>query len=359
MRQAKPVTRTQVAGLERSLVRTQELLRSGLTERNIAHHVKTGELIRLRRSWYTGKEAWTSPSMADQHLLAMIAVRGAAETTPVFSHRSAATLHGLPVWSPWMERIFHKPASDPRIVALTKSARHGTVGGFLSIHRSDLDPEEVGSIAGFMCTSPVRTIIDLARTEPFGIALACTDSLLNQLFSTNRVIDEAAWHEWRTQLIAYTHDRPRQRGMAIVRKLAILANPGAESPLESVSRLRMHQLGIRVELQVPVPSENGGTLHVDFKLPDFNAFGECDGKVKYFDAEMLNGESAAEVVHKEKLRHDWIVGTTNMRGIHWGAKDVTTAAVFARRLRAFRIEVPGKPTKEFGKEIATFLGRLP
>ncbi|QIM18937.1 hypothetical protein G7066_10725 [Leucobacter coleopterorum] len=361
MPQSEPVTHSKIAHLKRSLVRTQDLLWSGLTERDITHHVKTGDIIRLRRSWYTGQETWTSASMANQHLLAMIAASGAAETTPVFSHRSAATLHGLPVWSAWMERVFNKPPdklTDPKVVALTKPARHGTVSGFLSIHRGELGPEEVGSVAGFTCTSAVRTIIDLARTEPFGIALACTDSLLNKLFSTNRVIDETSWHEWRAQLIAYTLNHPRRRGMAVVRNLAILSDPGSESPLESVSRLRMHQLGIRVELQTPIPAENGGTLYLDFKLPDFNVFGECDGKVKYFNTDMLNGRSAAEVVHEEKLRHDWIEGTTSMRGIRWGAKDLTTAAVFARRLRAFRIEVPGRPTLEFGKDIATFLGRL-
>lgn len=362
MPQTLPISRDHVAHLERSLLRTHDLMRSGLTERSITRLIKVGDLMRLRRSWYVNKSFWNSASFRDRHLLAMIAALGSADTTPVFSHRSAATLHGLPVWSPWMENIFKKPKtnrSDPKIVELTKPIRHGTVSRFLNVHRGVLEPGEGAIVAGFTCTSPMRTIIDLARTEPFGIALACTDSLLNRLFCHDRVLDDTSWHEWRNKLIAHTRSYPGHRGMALTRALATLADPRSDSPLESVSRLRMHQLGIRVELQTPVPSENGGILYLDFRFPEFNVFGECDGKVKYFDPEMLNGRSAAEVVHEEKLRHDWITGSTSMRGVRWGANDVTTTAVFARKLRAFGIEVPGRPTMEFGKEITRFLDRLP
>ena len=140
--------------------------------------------------------------------------------------------------------------------------------------------------------------------------------------------------------------------------LAQLADARAESPLETASRLRFQQLGIAVELQVPVPAPDGGLYFVDFLLPELGVWGECDGKSKYVGPD-TGGHATAETLYAEKRRHDWITGTMNLRGIRWGVREVLTLDRFARHLSAHGIAVPGLPSHEFDAETRSFLARVP
>ncbi|QIM16235.1 hypothetical protein G7067_07050 [Leucobacter insecticola] len=361
MPQDAPVTPAHIAELKTKLLDARSLFQSGLTERAVATKLNTEALVRLRRDSYVNGEFWDSASLADRHLAAMLAVQRAAGSPRVFSHRSAASLYGLPIWSAWMGRICGTPL-DPastKVVDITSTAKRGTRSRSLRRHRGTLRPEDVEIVAGLSCTSPSRTVIDLACTEPFGIALACTDALLREMFTVNRLVDTQSWHEWQDELITYTRRHARRRGMAVTRALATLADPRTDSPLESISRLRFHQLGIAVIPQVRIAAEHTGWLYLDFVLHEQGIFGECDGAMKYSDKQLLNYRTPAEVVLQEKQRQDWAAGESGMRGVRWGAKDVTTAAVFAERLRAFKVEVPGSPTLQFGRETAAFLLRLP
>lgn len=354
-------TSDRLAELAQDLLSTRELFQTGLTERNITSRVRSGELARLRQGAYLHGARWSAASPADRHLTAMIAAQQAATNRHVFSHRSAATLHGLPAWSAWLARIFGSPVrgfADPKAVEVTHPMRHGSQSEFMIHHRGALSAADIVTAIGFSCTSPERTVIDLARTEPFGIALACTDALLRHMFRLGRQLDTQSWRSWQAQLIDYTLRHRGHRGMSTVRVLAALADPRSDSPLESVSRLRFLQLGIPVELQTPVPAEDNGTLYLDFTFPGLNIFGECDGRAKYTDEDLLGDQTPTEVLLKEKDRHDWVTGSTKMRGVRWGASHVTSAAVFAKRLRAFGIPVPGFPSPELDRETRSLLHRL-
>lgn len=81
--------------------------------------------------------------------------------------------------------------------------------------------------------------------------------------------------------------------------------------------------------------------------------------MKYFEKEVRGGRTADEIAYAEKLRYDWICGTTGMRGVRWGASHAVTANRLAARLREFRIRVPGTATLSHGRDIADFLNRLP
>lgn len=350
------------------LMSTSDLRQRGLSKRSIAAEVESGGLVRIRTGWYSYGSAWESAALQTRHLAAIRAAHLAStaspststtstaststSTSPEFSHRSAATLHGLPVWSKWLARVFPDPERqappNPRIVHVVHATRHGRPRERLVRHRSTLSPSDrcttvIEPHLELQCTSPLRTIIDLARTEPFGIALACSDACLRNAFRVHREVDHESWHHWREQLLTRLHEAPRQRGAVAIRRLASLADPRSDSVLESVSRLRFHQLGINVELQTRIPSENGGDLSLDFLLVEHNVFGECDGKIKYTDESLRGTLSPEEVVYAEKRRHDWITGSTGMRGIRWGATDVETLEKFRNRLRSFGIEPASPP----------------
>lgn len=352
-------------------ITTGELRRRGLTARTISRTVEVERLVRLRQGWYADGTEWAKATSAAQHLAAIRAAHHGSSIAPVFSHRSAATLHGLPVWSRWMEQIFSKPDSgdeartaiDPRVVHVTHSSRHGTAHGTLVRHRAVLRDDDIQTVNLVECgilrlTSPDRTLIDLARSEPFGVALACTDALLRHAFRIGRHVDHASWDQWRSTLIARTRQSSRQRGMVAVRALVALADPRSDSVLESVSRLRFHQLGIAVELQRRVPAENGGNLYLDFTLTGRQMFGECDGRAKYLDASVRGEHTADDVLYAEKRRHDWITASTKMRGIRWGASDVATLSAFRSRLRSFGIYETAGPSRAHGHDIAELISAI-
>ena len=347
---------------------TVDLARAGGTERQIAAVVGAAPPVRHTLGWYGNAMRGDAAKPEDRHLAALVAAKQSTERTGVFSHRSAATLLDLPVWSDWMVPSREKSsveergpveAADPLTLHTTTQApARGSFAPLHVRHRCALDRADVVEIEGFPCTSPERILFDLARTESFEIALACADAWLRRSARVGYEVDERAWESWRMRLLARAGEIPRGHGVVAVRVLAALADPRADSPLESVSRLRLLQLGFEVDPQFRVVSERGTLLHLDFRFRGLNVFGECDGKAKYLDPDLRGERSADEVFAEEKRRHDWVTGTTRMRGVRWGASDVLTAARLGRRLRSFGLTVPARPTLEFGSEAAEFLKRL-
>lgn len=84
----------------------------------------------------------------------------------------------------------------------------------------------------------------------------------------------------------------------------------SESVGESITRVQFRQLGLpRPELQSRVVDPNGRVVaRVDFLFADFGTAVEFDGKVKY-QKFLRTGETAADVVYREKLREDAIRST--------------------------------------------------
>ncbi|GAA1798762.1 hypothetical protein [Leucobacter iarius] len=342
------------------------LLRSGIPERAIPAAISSGGLLRLRRGWYIDTPTWNQAEDRDRQVAAILASTRASENQrrrapsgdPAISHRSAATLHDLPIWSRWIRA--GAPSAPPELVQVSASpTSRGNAGHSTKRHRVRLASSDVEVVQGIRRTTLQRTLFDLARTEPFPIALACADSALRRSSRSGYRVDTTAWKAWRRDMLDRAAQFPRGPGVRAVRALAELAHPLADSPLESVSRLRLLQLGIDVEPQYPVPAEDGGTLRLDFRFNGLEIFGECDGRVKYLDEDLRGGRTAGEIVFAEKLRHDWICGTTGMRGVRWGAPHAATAHRLEARLRGFHVPVPGTATLAHGRDIADFLNRLP
>lgn len=332
------------------------LMRSGLSWRGIADRVSSGELIRLRNGWYVRGETWAAERPDVRHLMVIHAARSDRHRNGVFSHRSAATLHGLPVWSDWMRGEGDRAVRDCLTAhLLAPRAASGGSGTRSKLHRDPDGSADTVRIAGFACTSADCTLADLAATEPFAVALACADRLLRDEVAVGRLIDPEGVEAWRARLLALARSRAGARGVRALRALAVLADPRAESPLESVSRLRSWQLGLEPELQVPVRSERGGTLYLDFLFRSVGFFGECDGKEKYLDDELRGQRTPDEVFERERRRHNWASGVTRMNGVRWGVREVVTVERFATHLRAFGVPFPGRAVECFGPEIARFL----
>src|SRR5439155_5833445 len=88
------------------------------------------------------------------------------------------------------------------------------------------------------------------------------------------------------------------------------ADPRAETPLESISRVAFHQLGLPApEPQVEIWHHGYFVARVDFLWRKQCLVGEADGKVKYANVEDLYAEKRREESLRdlglEVVRWDW------------------------------------------------------
>ena len=98
------------------------------------------------------------------------------------------------------------------------------------------------------------------------------------------------------------------------------ADPDSMSAGESLSRVRMFQLGLpRPRLQVEREDDRGLIGQVDFDWGD--VVGEFDGKVKYRIPEGADPADAGEIVWREKQREDRLRLSSGSRFARWGWDD--------------------------------------
>lgn len=116
----------------------------------------------------------------------------------------------------------------------------------------NLRPDDIEELQGLQVTTPLRTAWDLGRRRSREHALSGLDAMLRLL---------------RFDKAELVHGVPRFRGMrwvTVLRELAPLADGRAESPGESVLRLRWIDLSLPTPRpQVPVTVTGGRVLHLD------------------------------------------------------------------------------------------------
>lgn len=345
------------------LLQFAELRRAGSSERVIAAAARSTALVRLRHGWYVRKEFWEEATPEVRHRSAILAAQLSAARPHVFSHRSAAVLHELPALSQWLHAAGRTPrpgTHDLRKVHVTLPQGSRSPSSLaIQRHRSELSDAEIETHDGLRRTTADRTLADLARSEPFAVALACADAHLRATTRVRQLVDEETLHSWREHMLSRAAGLRGRPGSRAIYALGRLADPRADSPLESLSRLRFAQLGINVELQVAVRGSRRATAYLDFVLRSHGVWGEADGKQKYVDAGMRGGRSAEEIVYAEKRRADWIAGTTGLRLVRWGPSEVLSRERFAAHLVDHGVPVPGEPSAHLGRRLREFLRELP
>lgn len=306
----------------------QQLRARGVTERGIEQALQKKQLHRIRRGWYVDGEFWKAAFSESRHLLEMLATVAASPKEPLFSHESAAILHDLP--------LFRFRGARPQTVVSLHSRTNGS--SRVSRRARDLDEVDFVRIGPFMCTSLARTVLDIARNASREVAVGCVDAGLHKLGGSAR-----AQEVWRNRWLEQLDAEPHVLGNATARAVIKLADGGADSVAESVSRLYLLDLGFDVATQVGVRSPKGSEYRVDFELRGIGVFGEVDGTAKYIDPELTEGKSAQQRLLEEKEREDWIRGVTGFRLIRWGLRNLTSAEALGARIEAFGIPVPIRP----------------
>ena len=210
---------------------SEDAIRAGYTYEEVQTEVSRGRWVRLRRGVYAERavlEAVEGDPVA-RHRLECAAVLVRLRGRAVVSHASAAQLGGIVV-----------PSSRPEVVRLTDEVQWRRGRGY-EVARASLPASDVRALGTFRTTAPARTLVDCAREWPLEDAVVAMDAtlhagLLSHADLTGAVLAQRHW-----------------AGIGDAARAANLADARAESPLETLGRLRILGSGLPApELQVEI-----------------------------------------------------------------------------------------------------------
>lgn len=300
-----------------------DLLASGTTVDELRHALRSGQLRRVARGVYMDGGADADP-------LALHRARLHTYRDPAgaFSHVSAAVLHGFTLWRVDLSRVH--------------ISRSGNSGGSrtssLHIHSTSLRPDEIRHVDGLPVTSPLRTVVDLARTLPADQAVVAGDSALTIHPDITSSLSDA---------LASARSRS---GIAAARRTLPFLDGRSESPGESLSRVRIRAAGLPAPvLQHELRTPSGAFVaRPDFFWKDAGVVGEFDGRGKYGCDEP---GTTAEIVHREKRRED-AIRSLGFEVVRWTWEDLfrfepvrEALTDAARRARARQTRTPRTDTR--------------
>lgn len=241
--------------------------------------IRRGSLLPLRRGVLVGRDVvLAATTERDRHMLLTKAAIRATRVPTYACLGSAALLHN-----------FDRLGQTPKRVRLYRARGTPWRDSDVAVLTCGLPSSHLGKVDGVPCTSPPRTVVDLARWVTFRSGVVVADSALRQGVT-------------RDQLDRIARACSRWPGMRKARQVIAFADRRAATPLESISRVAFAVHGLPApELQVTLVWDELGNPRyiVDFCWPEFAVVGEADGLMKYDDA---HGSSLrAEKIRQEEL----------------------------------------------------------
>ena len=191
----------------------------------------------------------------DSFLLKLAATQCRLPPEAVFSGRTAARLHGLDLGLGGRIDV-----TVPKNCGI--SARAG-----IALHRANLDQAEIVLCQGKRTTSLLRTLLDLGSTLPLTEAVVAVDMALHM-----RLLRFG-------DLFSAVQARAGTKYVVALRRVVELAEPAAESPMESRLRLLLVLAGLPApQVQPSLYDENGTFLaRPDLYYPTHRLVIEYDG----------------------------------------------------------------------------------
>lgn len=284
------------------LVTAADLRSLGIDRRIVADWVRRGALITVRRGVYTSAELWAAwDEYRDRPLARIRAAELTLTIQHVFSHDSAALLHGLPLLRP-QESAVHVTRRHLR-GSMTKAGVHH--------HGARHDQERATEIAGLPVMDIPRTVVDLSREHGYRAGLVAADGAM-QLGVPRAAMAKAA-----AEMTGWPHSLTVN---AVVRD----ADPGAESALETLARELVIETGLGpVETQFPVRIP-GGVAWIDLRVGCHLI--EADGRIKFQSTDQggVAAQSSGATLWSERKRQHLVcaegLGMTRLDyADHWGA----------------------------------------
>jgi very-short-patch-repair endonuclease len=204
----------------------------GLTQRQF---LRPGMVHVAHNQWLNAQQ----PHVSEQTRL--LALGSTLPDGAVISHDSAAALYGLPA-SLFPDGCLHISLTAGEPVPQRKE---------LVVHSRHLPPDDHRKVDGLLVTTPERTFLDLAASCDRERLVVIGDAMLRA--------------EWTTKdlLLDRMQTAYRVRGVRVARSMVPLLDAGAQSPPESVVRLRMRDAGLpapATQLEVQLDDV---TVHID------------------------------------------------------------------------------------------------
>jgi hypothetical protein len=249
---------------------------------------------------------------------ALVCERGA------ISHQPAAIAHGMPTVGDLDRSCLTVPAGT----ALRELAR-------VHLHRATLTEEDVRMLDGYRVLAAARTVMDLARERGVAAGVVAADYALHTGLVTEGELREAfeVCRRWP--------------GRKAARITLLSADGRAESPLESLSRLRIAAAGLPApEPQQEICDLDGTFLgRCDFYWDEYGVVGEVDGDLKYFGDPVLAAQ---------RERQGWFE-RAGLLVVRWGWSDLSAFEHVVRRLETnfARGARRGSPYRRWGLLLAS------
>lgn len=288
---------------------------NAILQKALQRHRDKGHLVSPINALYARKSYWVrlQPTQKALHLIRALSI---LQPNWVFSHFSAALVHGLYV-------------SNAVALPVHTVSTYKHQSRLLFHHKAQEATFQV--IDGIRVTTLHRTIFDCARIAGFPEALAIADSGL------------ASMQMSRAELCALTSEVFRGH-KSIQRALAVISHADARSENggESIARAKMIEQGFQIpDLQHEIvnPLKRSQKYRVDFywDLPnERKVAGEFDGWIKYADKRYMGNRSTAEVLVDERERESWL-NAAGIAVMRFKYKDILDGQYFAQLLRQFEI----------------------
>ena len=287
--------------------------------RRLRRAEKNGQITRGIGNCYARICYWERLSPEARHLNTLRGMKD-RKGNLVFTHTSAALVHGLAVSHSRLEEVH---------VATAKKA-HSRSKGAIKRHVIIRDKSEV--VNGLRVTSFERTVFDCLLELPFDEALAVADSALRKEDVTREHLEEEfgrfAWH-------VVDGRRPLE--------ILALANPLSENGGESMSRAQMLLCGfvepeLQVEFKDPINPRKKYRVDYLWRLSETEAIvGELDGHDKYVAPLLTGGKSTEDVLLDERQRESRILGSRGIRVVRFTYKQMRNADFFSNLLDTYGV----------------------
>jgi hypothetical protein len=301
-----------IASRQGGIFKRSQALRSSYSELEFRSMTRPGgPWARIRYGVYAERERWESSSARDRARMRDRAALLVCDEGAVLSHSSAARALDLPV-----DEVDDDYAHVTRL-GQTQSCR---LESGLKHHIALLPSDEIRTRDGLRFTTEVRTVADLAREYGYLTGIVAADAALNRGLS-------------KDELVAFANVHAADPRAPTVTAVALDATPGAESVLETRSRVMLTSFGIvELRLQVRFDLPNGGHAVVDMYSDDLRHVFEADGRITFESPQDNLGRpiSASQKLWDEKRRED------QLRGLGLGVSRLThrdTLPANAERVR--------------------------
>lgn len=270
-----------------TVFRRQENDGEPVNDRRLRQRIASGEIVRIARGAYANRAAWRALTPLARY--AQLVWECAARMSPgqVFSHFSAAALHGIDILGPWPKTF------DVSIA----SSSGGRSTGIVRRHGRDLAGVAAEPWGLHHVTTPLQTTLDVIASVRFVEGVAAADQALWQRRSPAALVAAS-------DLLESVHG-VTGRGAARAVRAAEFATGLSDSVRESQSRVLISVMGFPdPELQARFLLANGREAFTDFFWRDHRHIGEFDGAGKYRHPELMNGRTPEQVLLDEKDRED-------------------------------------------------------